>query len=136
MYISLHIHELNCTRGVNVKLTTKGRYAVTAMLDLALHNEDGPVTLADIADRQGISLSSKESMRVCQPDPLPLQPGQMARVKVEQGPPQVKDHGTDHEASFLPVHAHRCRSRPSVPRTRVAVKWQPRPLFALRYVPC
>ena len=45
-----------------MKLTTKGRYAVTAMLDLALHNEKGPVTLADIADRQGISLSYIEQL--------------------------------------------------------------------------
>lgn len=45
-----------------MKLTTKGRYAVTAMLDLALHNERGPVTLADIADRQGISLSYLEQL--------------------------------------------------------------------------
>lgn len=45
-----------------MKLTTKGRYAVTAMLDLALHNSDGPVTLADIAERQGISLSYLEQL--------------------------------------------------------------------------
>ncbi|MGD2116953.1 MAG: Fe-S cluster assembly transcriptional regulator IscR [Chromatiales bacterium] len=45
-----------------MKLTTKGRYAVTAMLDLALHNDNGPVTLADIADRQGISLSYLEQL--------------------------------------------------------------------------
>ena len=40
-----------------MKLTTKGRYAVTAMLDLALHDVDGPVALADISERQAISLS-------------------------------------------------------------------------------
>ncbi|MBI3774250.1 MAG: Rrf2 family transcriptional regulator, partial [Gammaproteobacteria bacterium] len=40
-----------------MKLTTKGRYAVTAMLDLALHNDQGSITLADISERQGISLS-------------------------------------------------------------------------------
>ena len=38
-----------------MRLTTKGRYAVTAMLDVALHAGDGPISLADIADRQGIS---------------------------------------------------------------------------------
>ena len=38
-----------------MRLTTKGRYAVTAMLDLALHPEKGPVSLADISNRQGIS---------------------------------------------------------------------------------
>ena len=38
-----------------MRLTTKGRYAVTAMLDVALHSGDGLVPLADIAERQGIS---------------------------------------------------------------------------------
>jgi Rrf2 family iron-sulfur cluster assembly transcriptional regulator len=45
-----------------MRLTTKGRYAVTAMLDLALHYEDGPITLADISSRQGISLSYLEQL--------------------------------------------------------------------------
>lgn len=45
-----------------MKLTTKGRYAVTAMLDLALHAEDGPVSLAEISQRQEISLSYLEQL--------------------------------------------------------------------------
>ena len=45
-----------------MKLTSKGRYAVTAMLDLALHTADGPVTLAAISERQGISLSYLEQL--------------------------------------------------------------------------
>lgn len=45
-----------------MKLTTKGRYAVTAMLDLALHYQKGAVTLAEIAKRQGISLSYLEQL--------------------------------------------------------------------------
>lgn len=45
-----------------MKLTTKGRYAVTAMLDLALHQGAGPVALADIAQRQHISLSYLEQL--------------------------------------------------------------------------
>lgn len=45
-----------------MRLTTKGRYAVTAMLDLALHQGVGPITLADIASRQGISLSYLEQL--------------------------------------------------------------------------
>ncbi len=45
-----------------MRLTTKGRYAVTAMLDLALHQGQGPITLADIAERQGISLSYLEQL--------------------------------------------------------------------------
>jgi len=40
-----------------MKLSTKGRYAVTAMMDLALHDNEGPVTLSDISSCQGISLS-------------------------------------------------------------------------------
>lgn len=45
-----------------MRLTTKGRYAVTAMLDLALHQESGPIALADIAQRQHISLSYLEQL--------------------------------------------------------------------------
>jgi len=45
-----------------MRLTTKGRYAVTAMLDLALHFDKGAVTLAQIAARQGISLSYLEQL--------------------------------------------------------------------------
>ena len=45
-----------------MRLSTKGRYAVTAMLDLALHGGDRPVTLADISDTQGISLSYLEQL--------------------------------------------------------------------------
>ncbi|OQX33592.1 MAG: Fe-S cluster assembly transcriptional regulator IscR, partial [Candidatus Sedimenticola endophacoides] len=45
-----------------MKLTTKGRYAVTAMLDLAFHFGEGPITLADIAKRQDISLSYLEQL--------------------------------------------------------------------------
>ena len=45
-----------------MKLTTRGRYAVTAMLDLALHHNQGAVSLADIAERQGISLSYLEQL--------------------------------------------------------------------------
>ena len=40
-----------------MRLTTKGRYAVTAMMDLAIHEVGGPVTLTDIASSQNISLS-------------------------------------------------------------------------------
>lgn len=45
-----------------MRLSTKGRYAVTAMLDLALHAGKGPVTLADISVNQGISLSYLEQL--------------------------------------------------------------------------
>jgi len=45
-----------------MKLTSKGRYAVTAMLDLALHANQGPVTLSAISKRQGISLSYLEQL--------------------------------------------------------------------------
>jgi len=45
-----------------MRLTTKGRFAVTAMLDLALRHEHGPVTLAGIGARQRISLSYLEQL--------------------------------------------------------------------------
>lgn len=45
-----------------MKLTTKGRYAVTAMLDLALHSVRNPITLSDISDRQSLSLSYLEQL--------------------------------------------------------------------------
>ncbi len=45
-----------------MRLTTKGRYAVTAMLDLAVHATENPVPLADISQRQGISLSYLEQL--------------------------------------------------------------------------
>jgi len=45
-----------------VKLTSKGRYAVTAMLDLAFHSRTGPVTLSQISMRQDISLSYLEQL--------------------------------------------------------------------------
>lgn len=45
-----------------MRLTTKGRFAVTAMLDLALHANHGPVTLSNISARQKISLSYLEQL--------------------------------------------------------------------------
>jgi Rrf2 family iron-sulfur cluster assembly transcriptional regulator len=45
-----------------VKLSTKGRYAVMAMVDLAVNSNGSPVALADIADRQEISLSYLEQL--------------------------------------------------------------------------
>ena len=45
-----------------MRLTTKGRFAVTAMMDLALHHGGGPVTLAEISGRQKISLSYLEQL--------------------------------------------------------------------------
>lgn len=45
-----------------MRLTTKGRYAVTAVLDLALHQDKGPVSLAAISERQHISLSYLEQL--------------------------------------------------------------------------
>jgi Rrf2 family iron-sulfur cluster assembly transcriptional regulator len=45
-----------------MRLTTKGRFAVTAMIDLGLNNGSGPVTLAEISGRQKISLSYLEQL--------------------------------------------------------------------------
>lgn len=51
-----------CKGLLSMKLTTKGRYAVTAMLDLALHTDAGPIPLADISKRQAVSLSYLEQL--------------------------------------------------------------------------
>jgi Rrf2 family iron-sulfur cluster assembly transcriptional regulator len=45
-----------------MKLTTKGRHAITAMMELALHQQTGPVTLADISTQQSISISYLEQL--------------------------------------------------------------------------
>jgi Rrf2 family iron-sulfur cluster assembly transcriptional regulator len=45
-----------------MRLTTKGRFAVSAILDLAMHQQEGPVTLAGISERQHISLSYLEQL--------------------------------------------------------------------------
>jgi Rrf2 family iron-sulfur cluster assembly transcriptional regulator len=45
-----------------MRLTTKGRFAVTAMIDLALRGESGPVALASVSERQKISLSYLEQL--------------------------------------------------------------------------
>ena len=45
-----------------MRLTTKGRFAVTAMIDVAMHSGEGPVTLAGVSERQKISLSYLEQL--------------------------------------------------------------------------
>jgi len=45
-----------------MRLTTKGRFAVTAMIDVAMHGTAGPVTLAAVSERQKISLSYLEQL--------------------------------------------------------------------------
>ncbi|MCZ6724363.1 MAG: Rrf2 family transcriptional regulator [Gammaproteobacteria bacterium] len=45
-----------------MRLSTKSRYAVTSLLDMVLHSDQGPVSLADISVRQGISLSYLEQL--------------------------------------------------------------------------
>ena len=45
-----------------MRLTTKGRFAVTALLDVALRSSDGPVNLAAVSERQQISLSYLEQL--------------------------------------------------------------------------
>ena len=49
-----------------MKLTTRGRFAVTSMIDLALYGEKGPVRLSDIARRQSISVAYLEQI-FCKP---------------------------------------------------------------------
>jgi Rrf2 family iron-sulfur cluster assembly transcriptional regulator len=45
-----------------MRLSTKSRYAVTSLLDMVMHSDQGPVSLADISERQGISLSYLEQL--------------------------------------------------------------------------
>ena len=45
-----------------MRLSTKSRYAVTSLLDMVMHSDQGPVSLADISVRQGISLSYLEQL--------------------------------------------------------------------------
>lgn len=45
-----------------MRLSTKSRYAVTSLLDLVMHSNEGPVSLSDISVRQGISLSYLEQL--------------------------------------------------------------------------
>ncbi|HZQ63098.1 MAG TPA: Fe-S cluster assembly transcriptional regulator IscR [Casimicrobiaceae bacterium] len=45
-----------------MRLTTKGRFAVTAMIDIAMHSTNGPATLAGVSERQKISLSYLEQL--------------------------------------------------------------------------
>jgi len=45
-----------------MRLSTKGRYALTTIMDLTLHQDGGPVTLADISQRQSLSLSYLEQL--------------------------------------------------------------------------
>ncbi len=62
MYLYLTKIVENCGSPYIMRLTTKGRFAVTAMIDLALRQEQGPVTLAGISQRQHISLSYLEQL--------------------------------------------------------------------------
>lgn len=65
LFVRLIPRDLACLldRGQrSMKLSTKGRYAVTAMFDIALHSNKGPVSLAEISERQGISLSYLEQL--------------------------------------------------------------------------
>jgi Rrf2 family iron-sulfur cluster assembly transcriptional regulator len=45
-----------------MRLSTKSRYAVTSLIDMVMHSDTGPVSLADISVRQGISLSYLEQL--------------------------------------------------------------------------
>ncbi len=60
LYYSHHIVTYGA--GHNMKLTSKGRYAVIAMLDIAIKQAEGPITLSMVSERQGISLSYLEQI--------------------------------------------------------------------------
>ena len=56
LYLSNLVNQIRL-KEFSMRLTTKGRFAVTAMIDLGLRQSGGPVTLAAISQRQQISLS-------------------------------------------------------------------------------
>jgi Rrf2 family iron-sulfur cluster assembly transcriptional regulator len=61
-YQIITLNPISLLSAIAMRLTTKGRYAVTAMLDLTLHGKKGPVSLSDISGRQEISLSYLEQL--------------------------------------------------------------------------
>lgn len=86
-----------------MRLTTKGRYAVTAMLDLAFNSQNNPVTLTEIATRQTISLSYLEQL--------------FARLRKAEIVIGVRGPGGGYQLSELPEKSVlRQLSRPSMSR--------------------
>lgn len=73
-----------------MKLTTKGRYAVMAMLDLAIHDHGRPTPLADIAERQSLSLSYLEQL--------------FARLRRNQLVGSVRGPGGGYQLAREPAH--------------------------------
>jgi Rrf2 family transcriptional regulator, iron-sulfur cluster assembly transcription factor len=93
-----------------MRLSTKGRYAVMAMVDLAQHGEGGPVSLAEIAERQEISLSYLEQLFA------KLRRGGLVRSVRGPGGGYLLAHGRDDTriadiilAVDEPLHAIRCQ---------------------------
>ena len=93
-----------------MKLSTKGRYAVMAMVDLAQHGAGGPVSLAEIAERQEISLSYLEQLFA------KLRRGGLVKSVRGPGGGYRLSHGRDETriadiilAVDEPLHAIRCR---------------------------
>jgi Rrf2 family transcriptional regulator, iron-sulfur cluster assembly transcription factor len=93
-----------------MRLSTKGRYAVMAMVDLAQHGDEGPVSLAEIAERQEISLSYLEQLFA------KLRRGGL--VKSVRGPGGGYLLGHERDATRIadivlavdePIHAVRCK---------------------------
>lgn len=73
-----------------MRLTTKGRYAVMAMLDLAIHDHGQPTPLADIAERQSLSLSYLEQL--------------FARLRRNQLVGSVRGPGGGYQLTREPAH--------------------------------
>jgi Rrf2 family transcriptional regulator, iron-sulfur cluster assembly transcription factor len=93
-----------------MRLSTKGRYAVMAMVDLAQHGGGGPVSLAEIAERQEISLSYLEQLFA------KLRRGGLVRSVRGPGGGYLLAHGRDDTrvadiilAVDEPLHAIRCQ---------------------------
>ncbi len=79
-----------------MRLTTKGRFAVTAMIDLALRQNSGPVTLAAISQRQQISLSYLEQLfgKLRRNELVEIHP--RPRRRLHPGPQSGRHYGDRH----------------------------------------
>ncbi len=96
-----------------MRLTTKGRFAVTAMIDVAMYGTKGPVTLAGVSERQKISLSYLEQLF----GKLRARTGSStacaapAAATASPGPPKRSRSPTSSLAVDEPIDATQCGGR-------------------------
>jgi len=115
---------MKCLGGVEVKLSTKGRYGVKAMMDLAIHYGNNPISIKSISERQGISEYYLEqlfaplrraklvkSVRGAQGgyilNRLPKEITVLEIMDVLEGPVEISDCLTNDECDYLEACATR-----------------------------